>query len=232
LGACLKGLLAQNYPDYQLHIVIDSAEDPAQEAVAHVLAGAGPHAVRVHVETRRILGEACGAKMSAQRQVLMALDDAVTVVAFIDADCSPSPHWLRALVAPVADVRVGATTGFRWSAPLDTGWGTLVRHVFHGLIFRSTFLSHPMGRFPSYSPKRARAHRAPRPLDPLPMRRHEHLWPASVRRVSACFCPGSDNRCSLSQVLTDTPASTGTRSLARWRRARRSRAGGDCHAVP
>ena len=42
LEACLKGLLAQDYPTYQVHIVIDSAEDPAQAVVARVLAEAGP----------------------------------------------------------------------------------------------------------------------------------------------------------------------------------------------
>jgi Glycosyltransferase like family 2 len=140
LDACLKGLLAQDYPAYRVHIVIDSAEDPAQAVVARMLADAGPRAALVHVETRRILGTDCSAKLSAQRQVLTALDREVAVIAFLDADCAPSPNWLREIVAPFSDARVGATTGIRWSAPCDEGWGTLARYVFLGLIFPQHFL--------------------------------------------------------------------------------------------
>jgi cellulose synthase/poly-beta-1,6-N-acetylglucosamine synthase-like glycosyltransferase len=140
LDACLKGLLAQDYPAYRVHIVIDSAEDPAQAPVARMLAEAAPGAAAVHVETRRLLGTDCSAKLSAQRQALTALDDEVAVIAFLDADCTPSPNWLRELVAPLSDKRVGATTGFRWTAPRDTGWGSLARYVFLGLALPQHFL--------------------------------------------------------------------------------------------
>jgi Glycosyltransferase like family 2 len=140
LEACLEGLLAQDYPAYRIHVVIDSAEDPAQAVVARILAEAGPRAAAVHVETRRILGNDCSAKVSAQRQVLTALDGKVAVVAFLDADCVPAPNWLREIVAPFSDPRVGATTGIRWSAPRDDGWGTLARYVFLGLIFPQHFV--------------------------------------------------------------------------------------------
>jgi hypothetical protein len=140
LDACLKGLLAQDYPAYRVYIVIDSAEDPAQVSVARLLADAGPRAARVHVETRRILGETCSAKLSAQRQVLTALDDKFAVVAFVDSDCVFSPDWLREIVAPFSDARVGATTGIHWAAPLDSSWGTLARYGYHGLVFPQHFL--------------------------------------------------------------------------------------------
>ncbi len=140
LEACLKGLLAQDYPACQVHIVIDSEEDPAQAVVARVLAEAGDRAASVHVETRRTLGTDCSAKVSAQRQVLTALDDKVAVIAFLDADCVPAPNWLRELVAPFSDPRVGAATGIRWSAPREEGWGTLARYVFLGLIYPQHFL--------------------------------------------------------------------------------------------
>jgi hypothetical protein len=140
LETCLAGLLAQDYPAYQVHIVIDSAEDPAQAAVAKALArGHAPNA-DVHVDVLREPGECCSLKLSAQRQVLARLDDAVAAVAFLDADSVPAAGWLRAMVTPFADPRVGATTGIRWSAPPDTGLGTLVRYVFNALSFPQRFL--------------------------------------------------------------------------------------------
>ncbi len=140
LESCLAGALAQDYPAYQVHIVIDSAEDPAQAVVAGVLArGHAPNA-EVHVGILRDHGECCSLKLSAQRQVLTALDETIAVVAFLDADSVPSANWLRAMVAPFVDPLVGATTGIRWSAPTDTGSGTLARYVFNALSFPQRFI--------------------------------------------------------------------------------------------
>jgi cellulose synthase/poly-beta-1,6-N-acetylglucosamine synthase-like glycosyltransferase len=140
LESCLAGVLAQNYPAYQVHIVIDSAQDSSQALVARVLArGHAPNA-QVHVSILRERSERCSLKLSAQRQVLTALDDAVAVVAFLDADSVPSANWLGVMVAPFADPRVGAATGIRWSAPVDAGLGTLVRHVFNALSFPQRYL--------------------------------------------------------------------------------------------
>jgi cellulose synthase/poly-beta-1,6-N-acetylglucosamine synthase-like glycosyltransferase len=140
LESCLAGVLAQSYPAYQVHIVIDSAQDSSQAMVAKVLARGHARNAQVHVSILRERSERCSLKLSAQRQVLTALDDAVAVVAFLDADSVPSANWLRAMVAPFADPRVGAATGIRWSAPVDAGLGTLVRHVFNALSFPQRYL--------------------------------------------------------------------------------------------
>jgi cellulose synthase/poly-beta-1,6-N-acetylglucosamine synthase-like glycosyltransferase len=100
LESCLAGVLAQDYPAYQVHIVIDSAEDPAQAVVASVLARGHAINAEVHVGILRDHGERCSLKLSAQRQVLTGLDEAIAVVAFLDADSVPSANWLRAMVAP------------------------------------------------------------------------------------------------------------------------------------
>jgi cellulose synthase/poly-beta-1,6-N-acetylglucosamine synthase-like glycosyltransferase len=140
LESCLAGVLAQDYPAYQVHIVIDSAQDSSQAMVARVLARGHTRNAQVHVSILRERSERCSLKLSAQRQVLTALDDAIAVVAFLDADSVPSANWLRAMVAPFADPRVGAATGIRWSAPVDAGLGTLVRHVFNALSFPQRYL--------------------------------------------------------------------------------------------
>lgn len=140
LQACLAGVLAQDYPAYQVHIVVDSAADPAHAVVASVLArGHAPNA-EVHVDIRRDRSEHCSLKLSAQRQVLTRLDEAVAVVAFLDADSVPAADWLRVMVAPFADPLVGAATGIRWAAPADAGLGTLACYVFNGLTFPQRYL--------------------------------------------------------------------------------------------
>jgi cellulose synthase/poly-beta-1,6-N-acetylglucosamine synthase-like glycosyltransferase len=96
LEACLAGVLAQDYPAYQVHIVVDSAEDPAHAVVANVLARGHALNATVHVDIRRDWSERCSLKLSAQRQVLTRLDEAVALVMFLDADSVPSAGWLRA----------------------------------------------------------------------------------------------------------------------------------------
>ena len=111
LEACLTGLLAQDYPAYAVHIVIDSAADPAWQVMSKVLArGHAPH-IQVDVAVREEQDERCGLKLSAQRQVLKRLDDRNAVVVFIDADTAPAANWLRAMVAPLADRKVGIASG-------------------------------------------------------------------------------------------------------------------------
>ena len=135
LEACLTGLLAQDYPAYAVHIVIDSAADPAWQVMSKVLArGHAPH-IQVDVAVREEQDERCGLKLSAQRQVLKRLDDRNAVVVFIDADTAPAANWLRAMVAPLADPKVGIASGVRWSAPVDRNSGTLTRFVFNAYGF-------------------------------------------------------------------------------------------------
>src|SRR5260370_1335587 len=46
LQTCLRGLLCQNYPNYCIHLVVDSAADPANELVASILNEGCPHGVK------------------------------------------------------------------------------------------------------------------------------------------------------------------------------------------
>jgi cellulose synthase/poly-beta-1,6-N-acetylglucosamine synthase-like glycosyltransferase len=134
------GMLKQDYPAYSLHIVIDSADDPACEVVTTAIAEGQTPRAEVHVALREELSEYCSVKLSSQRQVLTRLDDRVEVVVFLDADSVPSVQWLRAMVAPFGDPQVGATSGIRWSAPQDEDPGTLVRHIFNALGFPQMYL--------------------------------------------------------------------------------------------
>jgi cellulose synthase/poly-beta-1,6-N-acetylglucosamine synthase-like glycosyltransferase len=111
LGLCLRGLLDQDYPQFSLHIVIDSPLDPAWNLVDQVLAGGhGPH-VNVRVDALLQPLATCTLKISALIQAVTGLDESVQVIAIIDADVNPPRTWLRTLVAPLADPQVGGRRG-------------------------------------------------------------------------------------------------------------------------
>jgi cellulose synthase/poly-beta-1,6-N-acetylglucosamine synthase-like glycosyltransferase len=127
---CLNGLLHQDYPDYDIRIVIDSADDPAWDIVRSTLARSDLPTVKVNVLVNR--QETCSLKLSALVQAIGELDESTEVVALIDADVVPYRHWLRDLVQPMVDPQVGATSGVRWYMPrAQSNWGTLVRAAWN-----------------------------------------------------------------------------------------------------
>jgi cellulose synthase/poly-beta-1,6-N-acetylglucosamine synthase-like glycosyltransferase len=129
LTNCVHALLNQNYPQYEVHIVIDSQEDPAWKIVNDTILR--EQATHVHINPLIFRHDTCSLKCSALIQAISQLDNSYDVVALLDADVIAHPDWLRELVAPLADKQIGATTGNRWYIPQIGKWGTLVRYVWN-----------------------------------------------------------------------------------------------------
>ncbi|GBE92857.1 glycosyltransferase [Nostoc cycadae] len=126
LSECLRSLLTQNYPQYNLKLVVDSQTDPAWQVAQDTIHQLG--ATNVEINYLRVIRHNCSLKCSALLQVFAELDDAYEVVAFVDADTIVHPNWLRELVSPLANPKVGATTGNRWYVPTGKYWGSVVRY--------------------------------------------------------------------------------------------------------
>ncbi len=129
LERCLTGLLEQDYPNFHLRIIVDQRQDPAWQVVEDVLAR--QRAIHVSVEPLVERYETCSLKCSSLIQALTDLDEEYEVVALLDGDTLPHPSWLRELVAPLRDERVGVSSGNRWYMPQDAGWGSLVRYFWN-----------------------------------------------------------------------------------------------------
>ncbi|MDB9375826.1 glycosyltransferase [Nodularia sphaerocarpa] len=127
LPNCLEALLNQNYPEYDLKLIIDSQEDPAWQVVSDTINEQG--ASNVQVSPLRTIRHNCSLKCSSLLQAVSELDDSYQAIALVDADTIVHPNWLRELVSPLADAKVGATTGNRWFVPTDHYWGSLVRYI-------------------------------------------------------------------------------------------------------
>src|SRR5438132_1412721 len=76
---CLDGLLHQDYPHYDIRIVIDSADDPAWDIIRSILAREDLPSVKVNVLVNR--HETCSLKLSALVQAIGELDESTEVVA-------------------------------------------------------------------------------------------------------------------------------------------------------
>ncbi len=129
LADCLAGLLAQDYPNFDVRIVIDGRDDPAWQIVQDFIRLCAPANVTVEPLKQRI--GTCGPKCSSLLQAIEGLDSSHEVVAFLDADAVPHPNWLRDLVTPLRDPKVAAASGQRWYMPREISLGALVRYVWN-----------------------------------------------------------------------------------------------------
>ncbi|MDP7018787.1 MAG: glycosyltransferase, partial [Pirellulaceae bacterium] len=143
----LQRLMRLDYPDYELHIVVDSETDPAWPVVHEAIAAA--EADHVHVETYAPSAATgpVNSTNSKQMQLLQKLDDSFEVVAMADGDLIAHPDWLRDLVAPLLrDDKVAATFGNRWFMPEESHMGSLVRYTWGvAAAISMCFLSMPWG---------------------------------------------------------------------------------------
>ncbi|MCL5670753.1 MAG: glycosyltransferase, partial [Acidobacteria bacterium] len=122
LEANIAAFMTQDYPRYQLVLVVGDETDPAYATLDALVKGA----------VARGCGGPCGASLvvagpsHAQGQkvhnLLRGLEEVsagTEVLVFADADARPGLDWLRSLVAPLSSGDVTVSTGFRWYLP---GW--------------------------------------------------------------------------------------------------------------
>lgn len=129
LETCVRALLSQDYEHYDVKVVVDRREDPAWQVVERIVAECQATNVEIRPLTQR--RTTCSLKCSSLLQAIGGLDESYEVVALLDADTVPHRTWLRELVAPLADERVGVATGNRWYMPAEVSWGSLVRYLWN-----------------------------------------------------------------------------------------------------
>src|SRR6267143_1713498 len=123
----ITAIFAQDYPQFEIIFVSDRADDPAlkviEEARRSFKKQFGPMMRIV------IAGPATdsGQKVHNLRVAVAEADQRTEVFAFVDTDARPHKLWLRSLIAPLQDHRVGATTGYRWFVPVRGGFASHLR---------------------------------------------------------------------------------------------------------
>jgi cellulose synthase/poly-beta-1,6-N-acetylglucosamine synthase-like glycosyltransferase len=119
IGECLRSLAAQDYPDYETIVVV---------AEAGVLPpGVLPSGVRV-----ALTGDASRSRLL--KAGVRAAMRRSHVLAFAGSSGVVSAAWLRALVVPLAEAGVGASTGFRWYACEPPRFWSLMQSVWNAVI--------------------------------------------------------------------------------------------------
>lgn len=122
--ANVRPLLRQNYPEYEILFVFDNPQDPSFPLVKDLgakIVVSGPAANT-------------GQKVHNLIAAIQEIDSRCEVIVFVDTDARPSTDWLRQLVAPLADEKLGAVTGYRWFIPEKGGLASRLRGVWNASI--------------------------------------------------------------------------------------------------
>lgn len=137
LGDNIAALFCQDYPAYEIIFVTDRATDPSLVLVEEACARFAGRDVGGGVRARVVIAGAAtasGQKVHNLRAAVGEIDAASEVLAFVDSDARAQQDWLRALVAPLSDERMGAATGYRWFIPVRNGVASHLRSVWNASI--------------------------------------------------------------------------------------------------
>jgi ceramide glucosyltransferase len=136
----LTALFQQEYPEYEIIFVTDEKSDPSLGVIDEVrsslgLASQGP--VEKQISARVVIAGAAvdsGQKVHNLQAAVGKIHSRSEVLVFVDADARPQVHWLKSLVAPLHDERVGAATGYRWFIPPEAGLASHLCAVWNASI--------------------------------------------------------------------------------------------------
>jgi cellulose synthase/poly-beta-1,6-N-acetylglucosamine synthase-like glycosyltransferase len=146
-NANIDAFLNQDYPDYQVVFVVATPGDLAYQSLhARLEAPDAPGAIHKPQTSLVVAGLAHGRgeKVNNLLRGIEAVNRAAKVLVFADIDATPSPDWLRSLVAPLANPQITVSTGFRWYLPgegfvsrLRAAWDTSIATMMgdHGHNF-------------------------------------------------------------------------------------------------
>jgi ceramide glucosyltransferase len=128
----LTALFEQDYPAYELIFVTDRADDPSLEVIREITND------RTDGRPWRILiaGEAVDSGQKVHNLIFAVgeIDPRSEVLVFVDTDARVSGDWLKSLVSPLDDKRIGAASGYRWFIPGDGGLASHLRSVWNASI--------------------------------------------------------------------------------------------------
>jgi ceramide glucosyltransferase len=133
-----RALLFQQYSRYEVLFLVESTNDPAWSVLNRILANTpGIRAALIVTGT----AEGCSQKI---HNLLVGLEHVAPesgILAFVDSDVQVHPAWLAALVTPLDDAAVGATSGYRWYVPCRGGAAGSLRSAWNAATL--SLMTHP-----------------------------------------------------------------------------------------
>lgn len=125
-----ENLFLQDHPAYEIIFVVDDKEDPCVPVIEKVAQNRAQRS-KLIVAPNAI---DCAQKVENLRAAVLHASAESEVFVFVDSDVRPSRDWLRSLVGPLVDNRVGAATGYRWFLAEPPTFASEMRSVWNASI--------------------------------------------------------------------------------------------------
>jgi len=140
LDRAIRSVMAQDYPNYDLRIIVDSRQDKAWNVVERVRAEMASD--RVHLSELSRRQPNCSLVCNAIIQFVEEVGPGSELMVGCDSDMVPPRNWISTMVAALDDPNVGTTLGNRWYMPADSAWGSLVRYAWNASAVIQMWVSH------------------------------------------------------------------------------------------
>lgn len=106
----LSALFRQDFPAYEAIFVVDDENDEAVKIIEKV---SRKDAKRTKLIVAGKTSDS-SQKVENLRESVLHVSDESTILVFVDSDARPSENWLRSLIAPLQDEKIGAASAYRW----------------------------------------------------------------------------------------------------------------------
>lgn len=128
----LSALFRQNFPHYEILFVVDDETDQAFEVIKKVSCKDAKNAVSKLIVAGKATDSA--QKIHNLREAVLHASDESEIFVFVDSDARPAENWLRNLIAPLEDKKIGCATGYRWFISKKIGFASEMRAVWNASI--------------------------------------------------------------------------------------------------
>lgn len=97
----------QDYPEYEILFAVNDEKDPALPVIRQIMAEFPQRQIRLFTSAEEL-----GANRKVNRLVILAREARYDVLVLTDGDVRVGPNYLREVVAPLRERKIGAVTSF------------------------------------------------------------------------------------------------------------------------
>lgn len=128
----MEALFQQDFPNYEIVFVTDSKEDESVKIIEKLI-----NSRLSTLHSRLVISgkaENEAQKVHNLREAVLHVANESQIFVFVDSDARPNKDWLRNLIAPLQDEKIGCASGYRWFIGKSFSLATEMRVVWNASI--------------------------------------------------------------------------------------------------
>jgi len=131
----LSALFRQDFPEYEIIFAVDDEKDGSVKIIEEVSRKGAKHA-KDNSAKLVVAGKSVkeSQKVHNLREAVLHVADESKIFVFVDSDARPAENWLRDLIAPLHDEKIGAATGYRWFISKKNNFASQMLAVWNASI--------------------------------------------------------------------------------------------------